>query len=294
MQRAPHLALVVVLIPLLLGWPAVGRATEEYAERTGQACGVCHADPGGGGPLTPTGAAYQAGGFRWPVPPSTSASPRPPPIRWLRFGLGLLHLITAVVWLGTIFYVHLVLGPGYAAGGLPKGEMRLAWVSMAVLAATGVPLLFLRFGSLHVVFTTRAGQLLLVKIGLYLVLVASAAAATFVLSPRLRRARSGWREHDGTDGKPAWIKVGDRIYDVSRSPRWRDGLHFRRHRAGEDLTQALEHAPHGPEKLDGFPSWPAWEAGRRHWAAPVFLALAYVNLALILAVLVVVALGRWG
>ncbi len=287
---------VVVAIALApaLWFPRGAHGTEDYAERTGQACGVCHRDPGGGGPLTPVGAAYQGAGFRWPVPPDAPAPVRPPPIRWLRFALGLVHLVTAVVWLGTIFYVHLVLGPGYAAGGLPKGEMRLAWACMGLLAGTGVPLLFLRFGSLPVLLASRSGQLLLVKVSLYALLVTSAAIATFVLSPRLRRARAGWRDHDGTGGKPAWVKVGDRVYDVSSSPRWKEGLHYRRHRAGEDLTQALEHAPHGLEKLNDFPSWPVGPDAGTPWAARTFFVLAYVNLGLALAVLVVVALGRWG
>ncbi|NOY44521.1 MAG: cytochrome B5 [Deltaproteobacteria bacterium] len=279
---------------VVLAWPVTAVATEEYAERSGQACGVCHVDPGGGGLLTPTGAAFQAGGFRWPIPAGTTAPTRGRPVRWLRFGLGLTHLVTAVIWLGTIFYVHLVLRPHYALGGLPKTEMRLAWACMALLGLTGVPLTFLRFGSLGTLVSTRSGRLLLVKIGLYLFLVASAAVVTRVLSPRLRRARTGWQEHDGTDGRPAWVRVGDRVYDLTRSPRWAGGVHFRRHRAGEDLTRALEQAPHGTEKLEGFPSWPVTEDQAGRWYARTLLALAYVNLVVALAVLVVVALGRWG
>jgi predicted heme/steroid binding protein len=44
-----------------------------------------------------------------------------------------------------------------------------------------------------------------------------------------------------------------RIYDVSLSPEWRDGLHRNLHWAGQDLTAYLVEAPHGEENLSRYP-----------------------------------------
>ncbi len=114
------------LLLLLLAAAAPAAATEEYADRTGQNCDVCHRDPSGGGPLTPTGEAFSSGGHRWPIPEDVKVRSLSRGLKLLRFGLGFLHLATAVMWFGTIFYVHVVLRPKYALGGLPKTEMRIA------------------------------------------------------------------------------------------------------------------------------------------------------------------------
>jgi len=58
---------------------------------------------------------------------------------------------------------------------------------------------------------------------------------------------------DGREGRPAYIAYGGVVYDVSGSFLWRGGRHQAMHRAGEDLTEAMEQAPHGPEFLEKFP-----------------------------------------
>jgi predicted heme/steroid binding protein len=285
------LACALLLLPIAAG------ATEEYAARTGQDCGLCHRDPAGGGPLTPTGEAFSAGGYRWPIAAQVRARSLSAGMKVLRFCLGFLHLTTAVIWFGTIFYVHLVLRPKYALGGLPRGELRIAWGAILILAGTGVPLTKMRFLHPSALLTTHSGNLLLVKIGLFVFLVLSAAVATLVIGPRLRRLRAGWQVNDGRDGRPAWVRVREQIYDLTGSARWKEGNHFRRHQAGQDLTEALSGAPHGLEKLEGFPSRPAGgEEGSRANEPVVrtFYVMAYVNLLVALGVLVIIALWRWG
>ncbi|MFU8855525.1 MAG: CopD family protein [Deferrisomatales bacterium] len=290
-------ARLAIAVLALLCFAGVSSATEEYADRTGQDCGVCHRDDFGGGPLTPIGEAFVAAGGAWPIPEQIQIRSRSPAMKAVRLALGFLHLTTAVMWFGTIFYVHVVLRPKYALGGLPRAEMRIAWISMAVLAATGVPLTKMRFQSPANLLATEAGQLLLVKIGLFLFLVASAAVATLFISPHLKRLRAGWQANDGREGRPAWVKVGDRIYDLTASRRWKDGNHFRRHQAGQDLEEALAGAPHGPERLDGFPSRSAAGEEAERGGEPlvrVFYVMAYVNLLVALGVLIVISLWRWG
>jgi predicted heme/steroid binding protein/uncharacterized membrane protein len=58
---------------------------------------------------------------------------------------------------------------------------------------------------------------------------------------------------DGKDGKPAYIALRGRVYDVSRSPLWAGGGHMARHRAGRDLTLEFADAPHGPEVFQRYP-----------------------------------------
>ncbi len=283
--------LVASSLLTLPGW-----ATEEYADRTAQDCAVCHLDPAGGGALTARGEAFAAGGYRWPVPEGVEARPRAPGPRLLRVALGFVHLTTAVVWFGTIFYVHLVLRPRYAVGGLPRTELRIAWVSVLLLGLTGVFLTVYRFPSLSLLIESRTGQLLLVKVGLFAFLVLSAGLASVFLSPRLRRLRVAWQRNDGREGRPAWVVVEGRAYDVSASPAWKEGSHFRRHQAGSDLTDALAGAPHGAEKLEAFEATVLADADNLEKAPEVRLLylMAYVNLFVAVGVLLVISVWRWG
>lgn len=282
------------LLAALLALPA--GATVEFAERTDQDCGVCHRDPAGGGALTATGEAFVAGGYRWP--PSEAAGARTPSrsAHLLRVALGFVHLTTAVVWFGTIFYVHLVLRPRYAVGGLPRTEMRIAWVSVLLLAVTGIFLTVYRFPSLTLLTESRSGQLLLAKVGLFLFLVLSAAVACVFLSPRLRKLKAPWQHNDGREGRPAWVVVRGRAYDVSESPAWKEGSHFRRHQAGNDLTDALAGAPHGAEKLEPFDAMALGDAEDLEKAPEVLIlyVMAYVNLLVAVGILLVISVWRWG
>jgi len=58
---------------------------------------------------------------------------------------------------------------------------------------------------------------------------------------------------NGKNGAPAYIAYRGKVYDVSGSFLWRNGNHQVMHRAGEDLTDSLEEAPHGADLLERFP-----------------------------------------
>jgi predicted heme/steroid binding protein len=60
-------------------------------------------------------------------------------------------------------------------------------------------------------------------------------------------------EHDGRDGRRAYIAVSGTIYDVTESPRWENGLHPPDHQAGQDLTEELSGAPHVRAVIERFP-----------------------------------------
>jgi predicted heme/steroid binding protein len=61
------------------------------------------------------------------------------------------------------------------------------------------------------------------------------------------------RRYDGTGDSPAYIAYKGIVYDASASFLWQEGRHQVLHSAGQDLTEALRDAPHGPELLERFP-----------------------------------------
>jgi predicted heme/steroid binding protein len=61
------------------------------------------------------------------------------------------------------------------------------------------------------------------------------------------------RKYNGKKGRPAYVAYEGKVYDVSASFLWQDGLHQVLHSAGVDLTTALEQAPHSAEVLKRFP-----------------------------------------
>ncbi len=61
---AASLAVIVGTASILISQPAA--ATPEFAAQTGKACGACHVNPGGGGPLTEFGEKFKANGNKLP------------------------------------------------------------------------------------------------------------------------------------------------------------------------------------------------------------------------------------
>jgi predicted heme/steroid binding protein len=298
------------LLLCLLGGGSVAWATQDYALETGKGCGACHQDPAGGAGLTRDGLAFQA---------QKTGAPAPTPLglglRVLRVAAGFLHLMTAILWFGTILYVHLMLKPTYAIRGLPKGEVRIGRSCMLVMVVTGLILTYFRVPSLDVLTQTRFGVLLLVKLGLFLLLVGSGMLAIHVIGPRLqedaRRAAAeagalvGKREltseeldaFDGRDGRRAYIAYQGIIYDVTQGGSWPSGTHMGRHQAGQDLTRDLALAPHNDQRVREMPVVGTLVASkqRRPLTIPerIFYVMAYLNLGLAVAIVLVVALWRW-
>ena len=112
-------------------------ATVEDADRTGKTCADCHVREAGGGPLTDYGAAYQLTGRTFPVPERAIARVefgRTAAGRFADLLFGALHLIAAVVWLGSIFFIHFFVGARSLTSGLPKRERILGWTCIALIS----------------------------------------------------------------------------------------------------------------------------------------------------------------
>lgn len=58
---------------------------------------------------------------------------------------------------------------------------------------------------------------------------------------------------DGQEDRPAFVAYEGKIYDVSQSRLWRQGVHVRRHHAGNDLTADFAAAPHDESIFERVP-----------------------------------------
>lgn len=70
-----------------------------------------------------------------------------------------------------------------------------------------------------------------------------------VLEELQRFSMADLSKFNGKNGNPAYIAFKGKVYDVTASSQWMDGDHLG-HEAGQDLTMALEIAPHGEEAVE--------------------------------------------
>jgi len=310
---------VVLVLFLIAGLFSPVQAKERYAEQTDKGCIFCH-EQSTGGAINATGIAYIRNGYRYPIPPrilEKAQSLDSPLHKVLRFILGYLHLLAGVVFFGAIFYIHIFVRPSRLTGGIPKHERMLGLTCMGVLAATGAYLTWIRIGNWEHFFDNTFGLMLFIKICLFLLMVALGLTAVTILHRRMREAartiplsqdaESGVDEINnanlsrfhGSEGRPAYVVVEGRIYDVTESKKWPGGRHFGKHAAGADLTSALKGAPHGPEVLEAFPQVGEMaheKAGPSHPspAGRVFVLMTYTNLVIVFLILACIAIWRWG
>lgn len=304
-----HLPALIMAIFLSILAHSQAYATADYARQTGFACSDCHVEAIGGGPLTDQGLKFveemKVRGLYRPLSATQKV---------IRLIVRYIHLITAIAWFGTILYVHILLKPAYASKGLPKGELMLGWLSIVILTITGILLSISRIPSWKVLYMTRFGILLSIKVMLFLVMVSTAVIVTLYIGPRMRkRWHAGGRAEpsgesgaitpeglfrfDGREGRPAYIAYNGTVYDVSKSRLWKNGSHLQKHSAGHDLTEVLRTAPHGEEKVLGMPvagrllDGPA--GGQKPFYERLFYFFAYMNLAFVFLITFVIALWRY-
>ena len=228
----------------------------------------------------------------------------------LRWALGYLHLLAAVIFCGAIFYIHIFVGPAKLTGGLPKAERILGMSCMAMLTVTGIYLTWYRMDRWAQFVDNTFGLMLTVKILLFVLMAAIGLTAATVVHRRMRTATlkppadadplttPALTSADGKDGRPAHIVFEGTVYDVSASEKWKGGRHFGKHQADADLTAAMAGAPHGQEVLEKVPRLGPLAAGGGK--APggrmrrIFVVMAYTNLVLIFLILACIGVWRWG
>ncbi len=300
--------LVALVTPIIIYSSShVARATPEYSDRTEQGCKTCHMNEEGGGKLSMNGLEYAASGYVWP--PKGGYRVLGPIRKSIRFIIGYIHILSAFMWFGTILYVHLILRPGYAARGLPRGEVILGIISMAVVGITGTLLTLSRIKSIEVLFTSQWGIVLSLKILLYTIMITSALFVVLFVGPKLRKRIKKpvnlrvdvfdpvtLSAFDGKEGMPTYIAYKEKVYDVSDLKLWKGGTHIK-HLAGHDLTSVLPKAPHGEEKLERLNVVGLYDATLsppKSFAQKAFYFIAYMNLIIVFIVLLVIAFWRWG
>lgn len=297
------IGMVLIMVVLMAG---SAFATPEFSERSGQGCGTCHLEPMGG-KLSDTGLEFAASGYVWP--PNGGFRVIGPIKKRVRFFIGLIHILAAFIWFGTILYVHLMLKPAYAEKGLPRGEVRLGMVSMLLVGITGLLLTVSRVRGLDVLYMSPWGRVLLVKVLIYLIMISSAAFVVLFIGPRLKRGtgrvefpESGVFDpltlaaFDGAGGRRALIAHGSKVYDVTGLGLWKEGQHMK-HRAGGDMTEFLPKAPHGMEKLEALEVVGTYDPSAvppKSLAQRAFYVIAYMNLALVFCGITTIAYWRWG
>jgi predicted heme/steroid binding protein len=301
------LSIILPVVCLIITFPCISTATPEYAERSEQGCLTCHVDEEGGGRLTNKGLEFAASGYTWP--PAGGYRVLGPIRKTVRLVIGLIHIVAAFLWFGTILYVHLMLRPGYASRGLPRGEVMLGLISMILVGISGVLLTISRIRSLDVLFISQWGQLLFFKMVLYSIMVSSAVFTVLFVGPRLKKAKIKavipdnkifdpltLQAFDGSSESPILIAYNGVVYDVTAVKLWKNGLHMK-HRAGLDLTDFLPKAPHGEERLETVPKVGTYDASLKPpktFAQKAFYFIAYMNLFFVFVVLFVIAYWRWG
>jgi len=285
--------LIISLISCLI-FPS--NALPRYANQTGQDCSVCHTNPSIG-ELNDVGEAYRIS-HRWPPDVSANLS--------FVFAVGFIHILSAVLWIGAIFFVHLVHTPDVVAlGGAPKKELVLGWIGIAGTGISGAVLTLYRFSSINALINSKSGNVVLAKIAIYIFMVITALTLTFYLNKKFRMShvihedvRDLKEYRELKKGEDVLVSVGGVVYDFSSSPLWRDGLHAGKHEAWKDLTDEIKESPHGIAILKkfkpvGYLSGYGEVIRGIGLAMKLFKIFAYTNLVLGIIVIFLSSYLRW-
>jgi predicted heme/steroid binding protein len=278
-------------------------ATEEYARQTHQECIACHEKKEGGGKLNLEGQLFLNRILREEAERQPQGLYQP----WLQIGIGFIHIIGSVFWIGSLLYIILLAKTPYAYQGPAKNEVRFGVATILIVALTGLYLMLHRKEELD----DFAGILFHIKIWFF----AGMVFLTFILYqfiiPRLRKkaapasnrmvgraiTRQDLRMFDGRFKRPTYVGYLGKIYDVSESRYWSNGQHFFRHYSGQDLTRQLQDAPHNEPNILRMPL-----AGQimekqqiyAHWRITLtFYAAIFLNIILGAGILVLIAISRW-
>lgn len=286
----------ILVLLFILVLPALSFAKPEYAERTGKDCIYCHVTESGGN-LTKEGETFLKNELR--------------PLgikRVVRIVVYYFHFLFGILWFGTILYVHIILKPGYASKGLPKGELLLGWVSIIVMGITGIILTFFRIKYVNELTSTYFGIILSFKVLLYVLMVFSALFVTFILGPKMKKRVinyiPGKKEamslkeleyFDGKEGRDCLVAFQGEIFDLSKSKLWKNGVHMGRHNAGRDLTEALKSAPHNEEVFKRFQRIGTLVPvdTKKERSVKLFFAFAYTNLIIVFLIIFLITLWKW-
>jgi len=310
--------ILIIFIFFVLFFSAnfIAHATEDYAEKTGETCLYCHQESIGG-TLNTTGYAYIRNGYQYPIPERVIKKVKllkSPFYKALRFIIGYIHLLAAIIFFGAIFYIHIFIKPTEIKGGIPRAERILGVTCMIILALTGSFLTWMRIDKFNQFFNNTFGFMLFIKIILFIIMIMIGITAITIIHHKMQKETRIYKDlvgspkeitidnlsnFDGLGGNLAYFVYKNKVYDVSDSPKWKDGRHFGRHTAGSDLTESLKDAPHGEEVLEKvkFISKLLQQKGEvKKKLIPVrkvFVVMAYINLIIIFLIIFCISVWRF-
>jgi predicted heme/steroid binding protein len=306
-RKSSIISSLLLIIFIIVTIHSISVATPEYSERSEQGCLTCHEGEDGSGRLTTEGLEFAASGYTWP--PLGGYRVLGPIRKSVRLGVGLFHIVAAFLWFGTILYVHLMLRPGYASRGLPRGEVVLGLISMAIVGISGILLTISRIRSLDVLYLSQWGQVLSLKIIFYLIMISSALFTVLFVGPKLKKGKIKaaipenkifdpltLQTFDGKNDSPTYVAFKGKVYDMTVLKLWKNGIHMK-HQAGHDHTESIKKAPHGEDKLETLNVVGTYDATLKPpktFAQKAFYFIAYMNLFIVFIVLFIIAYWRWG
>lgn len=303
------LTTVIIISPFIFS--DISYATNEYAVKTGKGCIFCHKESTGG-QLKTVGFAYIRNGYQYPISESTlkkAEELHTPFYKTIRFIIGYVHLLAAVIFFGAIFYIHIFIKPTKIVGGIPKAERFLGISCMVTLTLTGAYLTWIRIDRWEDFFNNTFGLMLFIKILLFGLMVLIALIAITVIHRKMKMedsallrsktvSKNNLKAFTGAGGGPAHFVYESKVYDVTGNEKWKEGRHFGKHLAGSDLTDAIKDAPHGTEVLErvtclGDINEDAATPSKPGLARRFFVVIAYINLVIIFLILVCISVWRW-
>ncbi len=257
---------LLVLTPLLA---EEARATQIFADQTGKNCDHCHVGRPDDLEFTADGNLFVQNYYQFPSIVNGPAKSGMGALveRSLRRLLLAVHAAAAVALAGAAIFFGFVARP-LAREDLPAAERKFLWVSMGLAIGCGVllvPFVFVpgndfwhsRYGTylgLKIVLT----NMLVLLVTIRLIVARQTAqrrkeAEAFLANPDFARFKvfsSGdLKLFNGRKGRRALIALKGKVYEVTGSGNWQNGLHLNKHSAGADLTGAIAAAPHGEAVL---------------------------------------------
>jgi putative copper resistance protein D len=130
-------------------------------------------------------------------------------VGWVHLAADALHLVAAAAWIGGVLSLTLLITAArrnnpYAWPALVRDATgrfsNLAVLSVSVLLATGILNSWILVGSFHALVVTRYGQLLMLKVALFALMLVFAAVNRFWLTPRLAGTPDRTGELDAVRG----------------------------------------------------------------------------------------------
>ncbi len=288
------LFLAILIIALI----HTASAIPKYAQDTGEDCITCHSNPATG-ELNDLGKAFKAT-HKWPPEQVVKSE--------YFFITGFLHLFSVVLWIGAIFFVHLVHTPDIVAmGGAPRRELVLGWMGIFGTGVSGAILTLFRFQSLYNLINSETGRIVLIKISIYLFMVFTAITLTIHLNRKFRMSNvlplkldvSNLERFDKLEKcDRVLVSVGGLVFDLSESQMWKNGKHIGKHEAWRDLTNDIKESPHGIGVLMkyrpvGYTSEFLKIMKDINRATKIFRFFAYTNLILGIAAIALSSYMRW-